>query len=398
MALLYSFATVDNMYHFARNRYIFYELGGLSFMGDIRRLQLDITENSEIKACPVDVYAMNDAQLENLIKTANWLLGQPYWGPEYQAWEPFFMSYLRTGTNAKFTLEWAPRFNEKLSFLLPAQTDQSRIFKDIIKFYRTATIDVFQDTSYLELQQFAEWSRCFTDNYKVITKIINSEINVKNELRALLSGVDSDGLSRYYSEAVYLYRHNNIMPISQLSSEKAIILEQTDVYVSRFNKAFDTVLTYLSSNTQGYDFYCEDVRKILVNALRTSTEFSTRGSVFPPKSAYSFSIKLAEQLTSYVSRMPCVHDIPKTKEIVFDAMVAASSQDSKIGDGKSFYLYTVTPSEVDRVLDKLREFYADMQKDRIPAILISRADAKFAGDSVDMAEYLTSLRYQGFPV
>lgn len=375
-------------------------------MSDIRRINLSSSTPVNVSAVPREQYFIGREKLTELDRMLKTLIDLPYWGPVYQAWEPFIIAYLRSGVAPDLASVWSQRVADKIEELGPKKSEYHDIFAEILRMNRSSSVECFEGYQWSEITKFVDRIPIYIDNRKMINKFLYSSERYLDILGKLTSNIVS------FPYATYLYRHCMIPDLQGVFASgnssrpeiSAIMQEfrtKLDSYVKMFTDAFDQVCTFIGTTEDVYQWYTPKVKKIISNAWDSSMDLTSKRTLITNKDVFSMPVWLSEQLTDYVSSLPCTYTVQPDGVFILDALEYALSPDARYEDVNMLYAFCVPKSYLKSFLDKLSMFYWDVKENRFVEQLLLMQKLQYQNGKEDTMPpdlYRQSLISRGFPV
>lgn len=375
-------------------------------MSDIRRLNLSNSDPTTVSAVPREQYFIGQEKISDLDKMLKTLIKLPYWGPVYQAWEPFIIAYLRSGVAPALASTWSQPVAEKIEELGPRKSEYHDIFSEVLRMYRSSSVECFEGYQWSEIQQFVERIPVYIDNRRTINKFLFSSERYLSVLRKLVDNNDSVPYS------TYLYRHCMVDDleytlISGNTQNQEIIAIMRDMqvkldsYVNIFSDAFTQVCSFIGTTEGVYQWYTPKVKKLIVNAWKSSTDLTSNRTLITNKDVFSMPVWLSEQLTDYISSLPCTYTVQPDGVFILDSLEYALSPEANYSDVNMLYAFCIPKSYLKSFLDRLSQFYWDVKENRFVEQLLLMQRLQYQNSAEDVMHpdaYKESLKHRGFPV
>ena len=371
---------------------------------DIRKLNLFKSDNNVVIATKPEDFAIGateEALLPSVLENVGKL---PYWSAQFQAWEPFLTTYLRSGV-LSLASQYASKLADKIEDLGPMQGLYSGIYGEVVRSNRTTSVEVFADYSWDQIMQFVEWIPVIINNQKAINKIVYDPAVTRHYLFTMLNAEkDANGVSAYLAYAVYLYRHSVFENADELFKDLVGEMNyQLEVYASTFEREFNLVADFCNSkNNEVYGWYDSKICKIITNSWRTGCDKSGTRRVISNNDVFAMPVWLSEQITAYVNTLPSVCDLDVDYQFVFDAVQSALQGTAHPLDKSSYFAYCMPKSSLKKMYEILSDFYWEVKENRFVSGLIARVTAQYQegvnSDVIDPISYKSELASRGFPV
>lgn len=371
-------------------------------MSDIRRLSLDMDRVTNVTAVPKERYILGDERANALEKALPEIEKLPYWGPEYQAWEPFVTAYLQSGVVPSLAAVWLPKFSSKIEELGPSRSKFHRIYSEIQRMYKVSSTECFEGYSWEEIEEFVDWIPTYIDNRRVIYKFLFDETRYMDLLNSMLKVKGKEEYSANLPYAVYLYRHCMLEFMEYQREFLDGFQGQLDTYTDKFSKTFNVVAGFIGENSDVYRWYSPGVEKVIVNAWKTSLDTTAKRVVITNRDVFNMEVWLSEQLTDYVTSLPCTYTVQPDGVFVMDALEYALSKEASFDDPNMIYAFCIPKDYVKSFIDRLSEFYWDVKEGRFVAQLRAMVNAAYSKGTDENAkspeQYDEELRSRGFPL
>ena len=371
-------------------------------MSDIRRLSLDMNNVSNVTAVPRERYVLGDERASAFEKALPEIEKLPYWGPEFQAWEPFVTAYLQSGVVPSLAAAWLPKFSSKIEELGPRKSKFHRIYSELQRMYKVSGTECFDGYKWEEIEEFVDWIPTYIDNRRVIYKFLFDETRYMDLLTSMLKLNGSDGYGNNLPYAVYLHRHCMLDFIEYPHDFTEGFQRQLDAYTEQFSKTFNVVAGFIGENSDVYRWYSPGVERVIVNAWKTSLDTTSKRVVITNRDVFNMEVWLSEQLTDYVTSLPCTYTVQPDGVFVLDALEYALSKDSSFDDPNMIYAFCIPKDYVKSFIDRLSEFFWDVKEGRFVAQLRAMVNAAYSKDTDGSAkspeQYDDELRARGFPL
>jgi len=320
----------------------------------------------------------------------------------YQAWQPFLLTYLRSGANIGLAEQWLPVLGGRDKTVGPAIGTYSEIYTELLRMNRSNAVEAFEEYQWEEVEDFLGYAEFILNNIRAIKKILTDPSVTKSQLDALLACGEGQGYSEFFGEAVYLYRHCQFDLSEFFLEEKTEIERQAQVYCDVFFEAFEEVASFCDAREAAYSWYCLDVKRIITRAWQNATRLDGSFRAIDRAEAMSLPVRLSEELTTYLGDLPCLMDLEVNGEFVFNAMQAALQSDAVPQDRSSFYAYTLPMSQVSRLFKNLHDFYDDVHSGDFFRNLLRKAESHATRLGTNMegftSRYIAALQERGYPV
>ena len=384
-------------------------------MSDIRRITLNSQpiEERSITVTPKEEFLLGRERHEALMSQLPDIMKYPYWSPLYQAYEPFLMSYFRSGAVPKDAAIWLPQLSKKIEEIGPRPAQHHAIFSEVQRLYKSGGTDLFEGYMWSEIQKFVDEIPKYIDNRKVISEYLYNPDQYSGVIYHLLQDSVFSELEREYRDfcgvpyAVYVYRHCMIdgYQMDKYSLEPKLfelLKDRTKHYTLMFSKVFDYISDFIGNDIDVYKWYTGKVRDIIVHAWESSLDLSSKRSVITNKDVFSMEVWLSEQLTDYVSSLPCTYTAKPDAVFIMDALDAALTNEVSSSDLSFIYAYCIPKSYFKSFMDRLSEFYWDVKEGHFVELLRSLNKSAYAQDTTGTVKspeiYDEELAARGFPL
>lgn len=372
-------------------------------MSDIRSLNLMGSTIESLSSIQESSFGLSDAQLDVLQNKMQTLRDLPYWSAEYQAWEPFLLTYLRSGANVKLAEQWASVFGNKPEQLTVPPNAWSEVYSEVLKLNRRKSTECFSGIYWREVEGLVQRIPVLLDMEKELVSILSNVWDVKSYLDTMTSTDVQNGYSIYLPYAIYLYRHCMAEEFELLADNKKVLDAQLNSYVGEFEKHFDEVSNFVHvGSSDPYLWYSDEIKELISNAWRTGTDVSDSRRVIPREVVGGMPVWLSESITEYLNDLPCVLDLSISQEFVFDTVMYAVSGNTSPLDKASYLAYCLSRWNIRKLMDNLREFYWDIRYNKLVPTLIAKYTVQYTtsndGSMMSPQDYELDLVRRGFPI
>lgn len=364
-------------------------------MSDIRRISLDASKSHTVTSVPREQYLLGADRMEDLGKKIEVLLDMPYWGPIYQAWEPFLIAYLQSGVAPSFASSWLPKLRSKIEELGPRHSKYHNVFSELQRMYRSTSVECFAGYQWSEIENFVERIPVYIDNRRTINKFLFDKQRYTDLLTAMLAEPDK------LPYAAYLYRHCMIEFIEYDTALLEKFQSLLNNYVGAFSESFDQVVEFVGETTDVYQWYTPEVKKIICNAWATTLDMTSKRKLITNTDVFNMPVWLSEQLTDYIASLPCTYTVQPDGVFILDALEYALDKSASMTDPAMIYAFCIPKDYVKSFADRLSQFYWDVKEGRFVQQLRAMESAQYQKGDSDVLPpdlYVTDLINRGFPV
>lgn len=373
-------------------------------MSDVRRIRLDSEPAQNIKAVSSEGYKLGQSRQNELRDLLPGFEKLDYWDPRYQAVEPFLMTYLRSGVAPDLAGQWLPRLSAKIEELMPPKSKFHNIFSEVVRMNRATDTVCFEQYTWNEVEEFTDFICGYIDNRKALLKMFY-DYQLYDRVMLDMLAVPENHVIGDVASATYLYRHCMMDDSNYIAMRhKEPLQRQLNIYAEMFKEAFETVTTFIGENIGMYRWYSPKICNIIMNAWVTSTDLSEKRSIISAADVFNMPVWLSEQLTDYVTSLPCTYTTQPDPVFILDAMEAMlkQSNDSKRYNADCVYSLCIPKSYMKSFLDKLSMFYWDVKEGRFVSQLRVKAGLYYNnctdGTALSPEQYDEELRARGFPL
>lgn len=372
-------------------------------MSDIRRIVLDTSPASNVRAIPEETYQLRIEQLEQLETVIKRLLTLDYYSPEYQAWEPFVQAYLKSGNNPTMMSKYGNKLSEKIEEFEPPKSAWGNVLEAVLAANRSRSSEVYEGLCWSDIVDFQQMVPKYIDQQKPIKAVLYSANNFNAAMQLLLQKGDAQYSSKL-PWAIYMYRHQMISDNPKAAIWREEIDRQVSAWVEEFFSFFEMVSNFIGKQTAVYEWYQPGICKLICNAWLTATDLSPRRSVISAQDVFSMPVWLSEQITDYLGTLPCVLTTPVTPDYILDALEYAMDENANYGDKRSIYMFCIPQDYLKKFFQILGDFYWDVERGTIVTFMRNRVASLYAEKKyLDAAaktpeEYDAELLERGFPL
>lgn len=373
-------------------------------MSDIRRIILDASPASDVRAVPEETYQLRTEQIDQLEKVIQRLLTLDYYSPEYQAWEPFIQAYLKSGNNPSMMTRYGNKLLEKIEEFEPPKSQWDGMLEAILSANRSRSSEVYEGICWNEIIDFQQMVPKYIDQQRPIKSVLFSAANFNGAMQLMLQKKDNEKYSAKLPWAVYMFRHQMIQNNPKAAEWKEEIDKQVSQWVLEFASFFEMVAKFIGEQTDVYEWYQPNIMKLISQAWLSATDLSPRRSVISATDVFNMPVWLSEQITDYLGTLPCVLTTPVTPEYILDALEYAMGEDASYADKRTIYMFCIPQEYLKKFFQILGDFYWDVENKTIITFMRNRVASLYAEKKyLDVStktpeEYDAELLERGFPL